>query len=336
MKSVKSAAQRLAESGLIVPVLFAVVLISIYASLSPGALSPTQIKYTLINASLTLALAAAGLAFVVLVGGLDMSAAGVIAVTNAVLTINFGGGVGQQALWVLISIALGALAGLINGLIVTTFRLEPVVVTLATGFIYSGLALLMLPKPRGLEPVEGFSVIGFVTSDIGGVPVGLLVMLLVVLGWVFLRRSRLGAQLISVGSDEESAQYSGIKVRKVKLVAFSLAGALYGLAGVALTSQTSGGDSQIGSAYLLGAFAAVVVGGLRLGGGRGSVIGAMLGAFCVTILVNVLFVLGFASFWGTIGRGVLLLIALGVQSIIAVTILQRNRQQSITLEGASA
>lgn len=336
MKSVRSGALRLAESGLVVPLLFAAVLIAIYATLSPGALSPSQIKYTLINASLTLALAAAGLAFVVLVGGLDMSAAGVIAVTNAVLTINFGGGVAQQLLWIVIAIAIGALAGLINGLIVTTFRLEPVVVTLATGFIYSGLALLMLPKPRGLDPVEGFSVVGFVTSDIGGIPVGLLIMLLVVLGWVCLRRSRFGVQVISVGSDEESAQYSGISVRKVKLGAFSLGGALYGLAGIALTSQTSGGDSQIGNAYLLGAFAAVVVGGLRLGGGRGSVIGAMLGAFCVTILVNVLFVLGFASFWGTIGRGVLLLLALGVQSLIAVTVLQRRRQQSIRLEGAEA
>lgn len=336
MKSLKSTTQRLAESGLIVPILFAVALLAIYASLSPGALSPAQIKYTLINATLTLALAAAGLAFVVLVGGLDLSPAGIIAVTNAVLTINFGGGVGQQILWVLISIAIGALAGLINGLIVTTFKLEPVVVTLATGFVYSGLALLLLPKPRGIEPVEGFSVIGFVTSDVGGIPVGLIIMLLIVIGWVFLRRSRFGGQLLSVGSDEEAAQYSGFKVRKIKLVAFTLAGALYGLAGVALTSQTSGGDSQIGSAYLLGAFAAIVVGGLRLGGGRGSVIGAMLGAFCVTILVNVLFVLGFASFWGTIGRGILLLIALGIQSVIAVTILQRNRKQSITLEGASS
>ncbi|OIU88216.1 ABC transporter permease [Microbacterium sp. AR7-10] len=336
MKSLKSTTQRLAESGLIVPILFAVALLAIYASLSPGALSPAQIKYTLINATLTLALAAAGLAFVVLVGGLDLSPAGIIAVTNAVLTINFGGGVGQQILWVLISIAIGALAGLINGLIVTTFKLEPVVVTLATGFVYSGLALLLLPKPRGIDPVEGFSVIGFVTSDVGGIPVGLIIMLLIVVGWVFLRRSRFGGQLLSVGSDEESAQYSGFKVRKIKLVAFTLAGALYGLAGVALTSQTSGGDSQIGSAYLLGAFAAIVVGGLRLGGGRGSVIGAMLGAFCVTILVNVLFVLGFASFWGTIGRGILLLIALGIQSVIAVTILQRNRKQSITLEGASS
>ena len=334
MKAVKGITQRLAESGLLVPILFAIVLLAIYGSLSPDALSPAQLKYTLVNASLTLALAAAGLAIVVLVGGLDMSPAGVIAMTNAILTVNYGGGMAQQIMWMIVTIAIGAAAGLINGLIVTAFKLEPVVVTLGTGFVYSGIALLLLPKPRGLDAVEGQSAVAFLTSDIGGIPVGLLIMLLVVFGWVMLRRSRFGAQLISIGSDEEAAQYSGLRITKIKLVSFTIAGGLYGAAGLALTSQTSGGDSQIGTAYLLAAFTAVVVGGLRLGGGRGSIIGAILGAICVTMLVNVLFVLGFASFWGTIARGVLLLIALGFQGLIATTLLQQKRKQSITVGGA--
>lgn len=336
MNAVRNVAGRLASSGLLVPIAFAVVLLTVYGALSPGALSPSQLKYTLINASLTLALAAAGLAIVVIVGGLDMSPAGVIAMTNAILTVNYGGGVLEQVLWMLVAIAVGVLAGLINGVIVTAFKLEPVVVTLGTGFVYSGVALLLLPKPKGLEPVDGFSAVSFLTSDIAGIPVGLIIMLLVIVGWALLRRGRFGAQLMSIGSDEESAQYSGFNPKRIKLISFGIAGGLYGAAGVALTSQTSGGDSQIGAAYLLAAFTAVVVGGLRLGGGRGSVIGAILGAICVTMLVNVLFVLGFASFWGTIARGVLLLIALGLQGVVAAALLQRKRRQSITVGRASS
>lgn len=326
---------RLLESGLAVPLLFVLVLMTIYVSASPNALDPSQLKYTVINASLTLALAAAGLAIVVLIGGLDLSSAGVIAVTNALLTVNYGGSVANQFLWIGIAILVGILSGLFNGLIVHVFQLEPVVVTLGTSFILGGFALLILPKPAGLTPVEGFSPIAFMTSDIAGVPIGLLVLLTITAGWLLMRRSRFGSQLMAVGSDKEAASNSGVRVGLVSIGGFGVAGGLYGLAGIAITSQTSGGDPNLGSSYLLGAFAAVVVGGLKLGGGRGSIIGAILGAVAVTIVINVLFVLGFASFWSTIARGVLLLLALGVQSAITVLLLRRRRGQSITVGGLS-
>jgi len=316
MNVFKNSLQRLAESGLLVPILFAVVLLAIYGALSPGSLSPNQLKYTLINASLTLALAAAGLAIVVIVGGLDMSPAGVIAMTNAILTINYGGGPAQQIMWILASVAIGVLAGLVNGLIVTAFKLEPVVVTLGTGFVYSGIALLLLPKPRGLEPVAGdFSAVAFLTSDIGGVPVGLLIMLLVIVGWALLRRSRFGAQLMSVGSDEESAQYSGFKVRRIKLVSFAIAGGLYGAAGAALTSQTSGGDSQIGTAYLLAAFAAVVVGGTSLRGGQGSLWRTALGVVFLGLITNAFNLLAIDPIYQSIVQGAIVLVAVGADAL---------------------
>lgn len=335
MRHLRRNGLRLVESGLAVPLLFVLVLLAIYASASPTALNPSQLKYTVINASLTLALAAAGLAIVVLIGGLDMSSAGVIAVTNALLTVNYGGSLGNQFLWIGIAVLVGILSGVFNGLIVHMFQLEPVVVTLGTSFLLAGFALLILPKPAGLTPVEGFSPIAFMTSDIVGIPVGLLVLLLVIAGWLLMRRSRFGSQLLAVGSDKEAASNSGVRVGLVTIGGFGIAGGMYGLAGIAVTSQTSGGDSNLGSSYLLAAFAAVVVGGLRLGGGRGSVIGAILGAVAVTIVINVLFVLGFASFWSTIARGVLLLLALGVQAAISVLLSRRRRGQSITVGGLS-
>ncbi|NQX13832.1 hypothetical protein HQQ80_19570 [Microbacteriaceae bacterium VKM Ac-2855] len=322
---------KLVDSGLAVPLLFVLLLMTIYGSASPTALSPSQLKYTVINASLALALAAAGLAVVVLIGGLDMSSAGVIAITNALVTVNYGGALGTQFLWIVIAVLVGVLSGVVNGLIVHRFDLEPVVVTLATGFVLTGLALLLLPQPAGIDPVEGFSPLAFITSDVVGIPVGLLVLLLVIVGWIALRRSRFGSEMLAVGSDREAAANSGVKVGFVKVATFGIAGGLYGLAGVAVTSQTSGGDTQLGAGYLLAAFAAVVVGGLRLGGGQGSVIGAVLGAVAVTIVINVLFVLGFASFWSTIARGLLLLVALGAQAALSSMVRRRRRTESFSV-----
>lgn len=328
---------RLIEDGLFVSIGFFVVLFAIYAINQPSALQPSQFKSAVINASLALALAAAGLALVVLIGGLDLSSAGIIAFTNAILTTYYGGGVGQQLILLVVAVLVGIAAGAINGIIVHKFDLEPVVVTLATGFVMSGFALLVLPKPAGLQETDGASLISMVTADVFQIPVGLLILFCVAVGWIFLRRSRLGSGLISVGSDKEAAASTGIGVGKTTIFAFAAAGGLYGLAGVAVTSQTSGGDPQLGAGYMLGTFAAVVIGGMRLGGGRGSVIGAIMGAMAVTISINVIFVLGFATFWTNIVQGVLLLAAIGAQAVALILIRRyRRNARSVQIVGSEA
>ena len=325
--------RRMADAGILIPTVLLVALLVIYAARTPGALDPGQLKYTLFNASLALALASAGLALVVMVGGLDLSSGGVIAIVNTFLTVLYGGNIASQMGWILIAIVFGAAFGAMNGLIVHRFELEPVVVTLASGFILTGAALLILPQPAGLHHIDGFSLIQTMTSDIVGVPVSGLVIFLVALGWVGLRRSRLGTWLISIGSDSDAAQYSGVAVGRTRVAVFAIAGAMYSLAGIAVTSQTSGGDSKLGAGYLLGAFAAVVVGGVRLGGGFGSVIGVVLGAMALTVSVNVLLALNFDTYWTTIVRGLLLLAAIGAQAALGLWLRRsRHSNTSATLE----
>lgn len=309
--------RRLVEEGIMIPAVFLALLLVIYGISTPGALDPGQLKYTLLNGSLALVLAAAGLALVVLAGGLDLSSGGVIAAVNAFLTVKYQGSVGEQAVWLVIAIVLSAAFGALNGLIVHRFNLEPVVVTLASGFVLTGSALLMLPQPAGLKPVTGTSLISLMISDIAGFPVSLLIMVLVGIGWVFLRRDRLGTSLIAVGSEVQAAAYTGVKVGQTRVLVFALAGALYGLAGIAVTSQTSGGDPQLGAGYLLAAFAAVVVGGVRLGGGFGSVLGVILGGMALTLSVSVLLALGLASFWTFIAQGLILVVAIGAQAALS-------------------
>ena len=321
--------RRSAEEGVLIPAVFLAVLLTLYAMRSPGALDPARLKYTLFNASLALVLAAAGLALVVLVGGLDLSSGGVIAAVNALLTVHYSGSIGAQLGWLVLAVALSAAFGALNGLVVHRFGLEPVVVTLASGFVLTGTALLMLPQPAGLQTSTGTPLISRLTSDVAGVPVSLLVILLVALGWVVLRRSRLGTAMIAVGSEVGAAAYTGVRVGRTRVLVFALAGALYGLAGIAVTAQTSGGDPQLGAGYLLGAFAAVVVGGVRLGGGFGSVIGVVLGAMALTVSVNVLLSLGFGTYWTTIVRGLFLFLAIGAQAALVVQ-LRRSGRRSTT------
>ncbi|MFI5427054.1 hypothetical protein [Aeromicrobium sp. UC242_57] len=159
-----------------------------------------------------------------------------------------------------------------------------------------------------------------------GVPVSLLIILLVAAAWVVLRRSRLGTWIMAVGGDRDGAAYTGVPVGRTRIVAFAMAGALYGLAGVVVTSQTAGGDAQLGASYLLASFAVVVVGGVRLGGGSGSVIGVIFGAMAIAISDGVLLSLGFGTYWSTIARGLLLLLAIGAQAALIVCLVRASRR----------
>jgi ribose transport system permease protein len=326
--------RRVSEQGILIPAVFLTILLSVYAVTTPGALELSQLRYTLFNASLALALAAAGLSLVVLVGGLDLSSGGVITAVNAILTVYYGGGLVNQLIWILGMIIFGVAFGAVNGIIVQRFQLEPVVVTLASGFILTGAALLVLPEPAGLQTIDGPSILEFLTSSVVGVPVSLILIALVALGWVFLRRSRVGTWIFALGSDAEGAAYTGVPIARTRILAFAAAGGLYALAGVAVTSQTSGGDPKLGASYVLAAFAAVVVGGVRLGGGAGSLVGAVFGAMAITISVSVLLSLGFATYWSTIARGIFLLLAIGAQAILFIALQRLSRRtRSIQIKG---
>lgn len=309
------------ESGLLVAWLVLAALMAVLVFRQPNVLRPELLQSLVINGSLALAIAAAGLAVVVIAGGLDLSSAGVIAISNAILTTQLSADTGRNFLVMAIVLGLGVSVGFLNGFLVYRLELEPVVVTIGTGFILGGGALLILPKPTSLL-AEAVPAVSWVTSAIGAVPVGFLILLAVGGGWFLLRRSPAGSAIVAVGSDLDSARQQGVLVRMAVPSSYAIAGGLYALAGLVVTSQTQGGDPAIGGGYLLGAFAAVVLGGIAIGGGRGSVIGALIGAFSFTIAVNTLLSLGVASYWTNLARGLLLLAAIGIQSL-SVFLLRR-------------
>ena len=260
----------------------------------------------------TLALAALGETIVILAGGLDLSAGAVISLVNVVLVTQLSGadmGTGLFTLVALvIALGLGGAIGAVNGFLVAYVRLQSIVVTLATMFIAQGAALLVLKFPGGEMPWD-FSLV--FTGDVvpEGLPAPVVVLAVAILFWLVLKNTRIGTGIYAIGSDQGSAEANGVDVRRTRFLTFTFAGMCYGAAGLFITANMGGGDPLIGAKMLLQIFAAVVLGGTLIGGGRGGAVGTIFGALTLTVIVNIFLVLGVRTYYTPIVEGVILLIA---------------------------
>jgi ribose transport system permease protein len=187
-------------------------------------------------------------------------------------------------------------------------RLQPIVVTLSTMFIVQGITLLIMNRPGGSIPFE-FSQV-FIGDAIPGVlPAPVVVLLVAVAAWLLIKNTRFGLSLYAVGSDEESARANGVAVHWTKFFAYVVAGVFYGAAGAFISAQTGSADPLIGKPLLLPIFAAVVIGGTVLGGGRGSAIGSLFGAYILTIVVSILLILNVSAYYSSVAEGLILILA---------------------------
>lgn len=302
-------------------VAFAVLLalLALTSAISPYQLSYFDISF-LASGGATTSLAAMGQTLVILSGGFDLSAGAVISLVNAVLAsqmdpTNFEASV---PLWTAVGIAVGMGVGAFNGFFIAFLRLQPIVVTLATMFIIQGLTLLVMDKPGG-----------FVSPSIGAVymsdaipnllPASVVLIGVVILLWLWLKRTPFGLALYAVGSDPEAAAATGLRTQWVIFFTYVMAGGLYGLAGVFVSAQTGSGDPLVGNSLLLPTFAAVVIGGTRLGGGKGGLVGTVFGAYILMIVVNILLSLNVSAYYSTIAESVVLMLAVLAGSLSATS-----------------
>lgn len=291
---------QLLMAGLLLLLIFAV-----YAWKEHGALSVTGLT-NIANDMVVLGVLAVGLTIVLLTGGFDLSAIGVVALTNVVAATFVRQGTGGALLTLLLLVLIGAGVGAINGLLVSVVRLQPLATTLATMTVCSGVALLIMPAPGG--QVADAIAYGM-TGTLGPVPVGLLVLAAVLALWWGLRRTRFGLSLYAVGTDETAARLSGVHVPATRFFAYTLGGALYGLGGFMLSAVTGAGDPRLSNPLLLLAFAAVAIGGTSFAGGRGSVYGSVLGAGVLSVMQKMLFALGASAFYTSIFQGAMMILA---------------------------
>ncbi|MDG4825256.1 ABC transporter permease [Asanoa sp. WMMD1127] len=260
---------------------------------------PSSFDYlSILNTTLPLVFVALGQSLVVLTGGIDLSVGGIVSLCVAVTAAT------SSVPWMFAVLALGALCGAVNGLVVAYGRIAPILTTLATLSIFSGLALRVLPVPGGAIPRE----VRLVLTN-PAAPTALIWLGLAVAGWLALRRTRFGMRVYAVGSDESSARAIGVPAAAVKLKVYALSGLCSALAAVFYVSTTTAGDANAGTPFILTSIASVVVGGVAFTGGRGTALGAVAGAVSLTLVIDILFFAGIDPLYQALFQGLFLVVA---------------------------
>ncbi|MCX4537379.1 ABC transporter permease [Streptomyces sp. NBC_00841] len=296
-------------------------------------LSEQGIKDLLLNATI-LALVATGQAVVVITRNVDLSVGSVLGI-SAFAAGNYLNGGGSPLLAVLLAVALGALFGLLNGALVSLGKVPALVVTLGTLYIIRGIDSIWVGSRQITADAlpEGF--VGFGHDGIWAVPYLALLALVVLLAvGYYLRSYRSGRDLYALGSSPEAARLAGVPVRGRIMTAYVLCGALAGLAGALYLARFGNVDSATGNGYELTVVSAVVVGGVAFTGGSGSVYGAALGAVLLTSINSVLPAIGVSSVWVTAINGILLLLAIAVDRILALRVAAVLRKKAAQMRSA--
>jgi ribose transport system permease protein len=273
----------------------------------PDFIAPDQIAPTLgTMAPFVIVGMASTLAFLSGGGGIDLSIAPLMGLVNIVLvTVFFGTTFGSPLLAVPILLALGALVGAINGVMVARLRYPPVIATLGTFFVLAGLDLRLVPNPV----TAGDNWTNHLADSIGPVPGAVLTIGLPLLLWIGLRRTPYVQSLLAVGDHDATAFSAGMDVNAVRISAYALGGLIAAVGGIALTGLVRSADAQVFNNYILVALAAVALGGTNLAGGRGGLFPSMMGATCIFLLENLLTSLHASAYFIEVAYGGVLFVA---------------------------
>jgi ribose transport system ATP-binding protein len=294
--------------------LFLIIAVGSYASLRTDVfLTPLNIRHILL-ATAPLALVTMAQFNVLMVRGFDVSVGAVISLTVVIGSFLIGEDLnaGLILLGSLVCLAAGIVVGLTNGALVRYVGINSVITTIAMLSVVQGIALYLRPSPFGVIS-EDF--IDFFQTRIGFIPVSFFVILgAAIVGDIWLYRTRSGLKLRATGFREEAAKRNGVRIDFVHLRAYLLSAVIAVLSGLFVGSEVGVGAPVVGSSYTLTSIAAAVLGGAALTGGRGSFVGAMLGALFFTLTVNVITLLGLNTGAGIITSGALTLFAVAVYS----------------------
>jgi ribose transport system permease protein len=254
-----------------------------------------------------IAIIAAGMTYVIITGGIDLSVGSVLAFAGVVMASFLQRGV-PLPLALIVGVGAGLLCGLVNGLLITVGRLPPFIATLGMMSVARGAALMFTEG----RPISGFSETfrSLATGEVIRIPAPVIIMIGVyVIAHFVLRRTKLGRYAYAIGGNEEAALLSGINVKLYKTMIYGIAGLLSGLAAILLTARLNSAQPIAGMSYELDAIAATVIGGTSLLGGEGTVVGTLIGALIMAVLRNGLNLLSVSSFIQQIVIGTVIIVA---------------------------
>jgi ribose transport system permease protein len=268
--------------------------------------------------------AAVGQTIIVLGGGIDLSLGALITLSSAVSVVLMDGNPANLPVAVLAALAVGAAGGFVNGALAAYLRLQPIVATFATSFVWAGLTLEVLPQPGGTVPS---AMTTLYRDSVLGVPVAALAILVLAGLWFAVKRHRLGLHIYAIGGDEQAAFASGINVNRIRTSSYVLGGLFGGLSALAILANTGSGDPYVGASagavfiggeLTLTSIAALVIGGTALSGGIGGAGGAIGGAIVLGLISNIVFFAGLSGGVRELIDGVIVIAALALAGIPAL------------------
>ncbi len=292
------------------PLVIFIVFTTIITILRPNFLELSNITNVLRQTSVN-AIIAAGMSFVIITGGIDISVGSILAFCGAVAAYLVSADV-NICFVVLVTLLVGMFGGACSGFFITKCKLQPFIVTLAVMTIFRGLTLVFTQgrpisfRNEGVGAI--FRVIG--KNDLFGIPIPVIILVLVyVVTYILLNHTAFGRYVYAVGCNEDATHLSGIDTKKVKFRVYVLNGLLVAIAAIVVTARLSSAQPNAGEGYELDAIAAVVLGGTSLSGGRGKIVGTIIGALIIGMLNNALNLMNVSSYYQTIVKGLVILIA---------------------------
>jgi ribose transport system permease protein len=293
-----------------------IALILIFTALKPEAFMTQDNIIGILQSTTVIGVLAIASTFIIITSGIDLSV-GVLmtfcAVMGGVFLVNLGW---PLPLGVLGAIVVGALTGAVSGLAITRLKVPPFIATLGMMMLLKGLSLLITnARPIYFNDIEDFdqialgSLIGEVFPALP-IPNGVLILFLVaIVSAVILNRTALGRYTFALGSNEEAVRLSGVDVNRWKVIVYTFAGGICGIAGLLIASRLNSAQPALGQGYELDAIAAVVIGGTSLSGGVGTILGTLIGAFIMSVLINGLRIMSVAQEWQMVLTGLIIILA---------------------------
>lgn len=278
-----------------------------FALASPYFLTLNNLVQTL-RAALELAIVSAGMTLVIIMGGIDVSVGGILAVSAIIIGKAYQAGL-PVYLVAPLGLLTGTLLGAWNGFLTAKLKVPPIIATLGSMYVFSAIMFLVIGGawiaglPGTLSPL--------VNGSVGPIPAAAIVIFVVYLCcWVLLRQLPYGRHIYAIGCNEQSARLVGINVDRTKITAYALLGFLAGLAALLYVARMRNVEINIGTAVALEAIAATILGGTNIRGGVGSLVGTLLGVAFIRIIQNGLVLVGVSSLWETVIIGTLMVIVL--------------------------
>ena len=302
------------DLGLFIPVYGIFLIIYVFACFIEPSFFTWNNNVNLFTRITPLIFAGMAQTFVILTGGIDLSIGSIVGLTNVVASsLPLVDTPYNILMWLIVPPLAGLSMGLLNGLIIAKGGFPPLIVTLATGAIWKGVSLFIMPIPGGSVSVA------VVTNTTGllfhRIPIPLIILLVSVFVFhAILQRTTFGRSIYTIGGNEAVAYESGIPCAKVKIWVYGYCGLLAAFAGMFLSARMFSGDPLVGEPYILNSIAVAVIAGTGLMGGSGGVIGIIGGAYIFLLINNILNLLAISSFYQFVAKGLVLIIALAVTS----------------------